>query len=283
LAVLTINEEDDYARATELLQESLVLAREAGDTKRALQALCNLGYAALMQGDYERVTRLSQETLTTARSSEVGGTEVIPETLINLGLASLQQGHHKQADASFKEALVVSQEAGIKPSIINALEGMASLAAAVGEATRAAYLWGGAEAAREVTGIALPSGERTLHEPYLTLARSGLGEATWGVALAEGRTMSLEGGAEYALAKEEGPAASTPPAAQGLPADQPPVDLTPREKEIAVLVAKELSNRQIASELVLSEHTVATHVRNILKKMELRSRTQLAFWFTEQH
>jgi DNA-binding NarL/FixJ family response regulator len=48
-------------------------------------------------------------------------------------------------------------------------------------------------------------------------------------------------------------------------------------------MARELSNRQIASQLMLSEHTVATHVRNILKKLGLRSRTQIATWFTEQH
>src|SRR5215203_58676 len=100
---------------------------------------------------------------------------MIPETLINSGLAALQQGHHKQADASFKEALAVSQEAGIKSSSINALEGMASLAAALGEATRAARLWGAAEMARQVTAIALPPPERTLHEPYLASARFRLG------------------------------------------------------------------------------------------------------------
>jgi tetratricopeptide (TPR) repeat protein len=61
LAVLMINEKNDYGRATGLLQESLVLAQEVRDTERALQALCNLGYAALMQGDYERVTTLCGE------------------------------------------------------------------------------------------------------------------------------------------------------------------------------------------------------------------------------
>jgi DNA-binding CsgD family transcriptional regulator len=46
------------------------------------------------------------------------------------------------------------------------------------------------------------------------------------------------------------------------------------------LVAQDLTNRQIASELILSEHTVATHIRNVLKKLGLRSRTQIAGWFT---
>jgi non-specific serine/threonine protein kinase len=169
---------------------------------------------------------------------------------------------------------------GVKASIINALEGMASLAGARGEATRAAHLWGVAEAAREVTGIALPPGEQELHESHLASASSQLGEDAWEAALAEGRAMSLEEGAEYALSREQ-TGSPTVPAPERISADQPPVDLTPREKEIAVLAAKELSNRQIASQLVLSEHTVATHIRNILKKLGLRSRTQVSAWLTE--
>ena len=51
---------------------------------------------------------------------------------------------------------MVSQQAGTKPSVINTLEGMAGLAGAVKEDIRAARLWGAAEAAREVTGVALP-------------------------------------------------------------------------------------------------------------------------------
>jgi DNA-binding CsgD family transcriptional regulator/tetratricopeptide (TPR) repeat protein len=281
LGILAINQEGDYLRGATLWEESLALAREVGDTHRVVMMLTNLGYAALLQGEYERVTTLSEEARALARDLVGGGREIVAEPSINSGLASLQQGHHKQADTSFKEALAISQEAGMKASIINALEGMASLAGALGEATRAAHLWGIAEAAREATGIALPPGERALHEPYLASAQSQLGDAAWEEALAEGRTMSLEEGPEYAFSKEVEPAAPTFPAPEGLSADQPSVALTSREKEVALLVAKELSNRQIASELMLSEHTVATHIRNILKKLGLRSRTQVAAWFTE--
>jgi DNA-binding NarL/FixJ family response regulator len=41
--------------------------------------------------------------------------------------------------------------------------------------------------------------------------------------------------------------------------------LTSREQEVARLVARGLTNRQISTELMLSEHTIATHIRNILK------------------
>jgi DNA-binding CsgD family transcriptional regulator len=53
-------------------------------------------------------------------------------------------------------------------------------------------------------------------------------------------------------------------------------DLTAREREIALLVADGLANRVIAEKLVLSERTVETHVRNVLAKLELGNRTQLA-------
>jgi DNA-binding NarL/FixJ family response regulator len=57
-----------------------------------------------------------------------------------------------------------------------------------------------------------------------------------------------------------------------------PAGLTTREVEVLRLVAQGLTNRQIASELVISEHTAATHVRRILKKLDLHSRSQLAAW-----
>ncbi len=58
-------------------------------------------------------------------------------------------------------------------------------------------------------------------------------------------------------------------------------DLTPREREIAVLIAQGKSNRQMAEQLVLSERTIETHVRNILSKLGLTSRTQVALWAVE--
>jgi non-specific serine/threonine protein kinase len=61
-------------------------------------------------------------------------------------------------------------------------------------------------------------------------------------------------------------------------ADRPATLLTRREREVAALVGRGLTNRQVSTRLVLSEHTVATHVRTIFKKLGLDSRTQLAAW-----
>ncbi|MHA6615748.1 response regulator [Pseudonocardia sp. DLS-67] len=52
--------------------------------------------------------------------------------------------------------------------------------------------------------------------------------------------------------------------------------LTSREREILVLVAAGMSNKEIAAELVISERTARTHVSNVLGKLNLTSRTQAA-------
>jgi DNA-binding CsgD family transcriptional regulator len=58
--------------------------------------------------------------------------------------------------------------------------------------------------------------------------------------------------------------------------------LTPREREVAGLVAQALSNREVARTLVLSERTVESHVRSILAKTGLTTRTELTRWYLRQ-
>jgi non-specific serine/threonine protein kinase len=95
--------------------------------------------------------------------------------------------------------------------------------------------------------------------------------------------MGMEAAIEYALSAQEEP---VPPTLSTAPEEpnvtEPPPILTRREEEVAALVARGLTNRQVASELSISEHTVANHVAKILKKLGLHSRSQLAAWMTER-
>lgn len=56
------------------------------------------------------------------------------------------------------------------------------------------------------------------------------------------------------------------------------VELTPREREVLVLVAEGATNRQVARHLGMTERTARTHVSNILTKLGMASRTQAAMW-----
>ncbi|HEY6409270.1 MAG TPA: response regulator transcription factor, partial [Ktedonobacteraceae bacterium] len=58
--------------------------------------------------------------------------------------------------------------------------------------------------------------------------------------------------------------------------------LTTREREVAALIVQGKSNREIANALVLSQRTVATHVRNLLVKLNVTSRAQVAAWASEK-
>ena len=64
--------------------------------------------------------------------------------------------------------------------------------------------------------------------------------------------------------------------------DEPAGNLSRREREVAVLVARGLTNRQISEELSISGRTAGNHVARILHKLHLHSRTQVAAWTTEQ-
>ena len=66
-----------------------------------------------------------------------------------------------------------------------------------------------------------------------------------------------------------------------LTADATLDELTPREREVFELLARGLSNREIATELVVEESTIRTHVKRILMKLELRDRVQIVIFAYE--
>ena len=119
--------------------------------------------------------------------------------------------------------------------------------------------------------------------PYTVCGRLAMARACWGTgdlartielartAAADARQLDMPGpfrDAESLLTEARAAARAADP-------------LTPREREVAELVGQALSNRDVASRLVLSERTVESHVRNILTKTGLRSRTELTRWLLQ--
>jgi DNA-binding NarL/FixJ family response regulator len=95
------------------------------------------------------------------------------------------------------------------------------------------------------------------------------------------RDLDLEQVVGHALALLAAPPTLPPHPHARSEADAPP--LTPREREIATLVARGLTNRAIAARLVIAERTADTHVSNILGKLGLDTRSQIATWAVAHH
>ena len=262
-------DQGDDKRAVELYEEGIALCRESGYAVLLADTLTNLGYTLLLRGDHERAAELNEEAaaLYRERGYRYGRLEY---PIDNLGWAALAGGDHERARALHKESLVLCRELGDRLVAVDSLEGLACAAEARDETDRSARLFGAAEALRETLGVPQLPAERALREPYLTAAGARRDGAPW----QDGRGMVFEEAVEYALAEDQ-PAASPTP-------DRRPTALTSREWEVSALVARGLTNRQIATELSISEHTVATHVGRILNKLGLSSRSRLAAWVTER-
>jgi non-specific serine/threonine protein kinase len=106
-------------------------------------------------------------------------------------------------------------------------------------------------------------------DALLDAARGSLGPDAVASVLAEGRAMSPHQAAASMLAPGR-------ESATGAAGDRGP--LSEREREVARLAARGLSNRAIAAELYIAQATVARHIANIFGKLRLTSRGQLAVW-----
>lgn len=272
----------EYARADVLWQERLALSRELGNRLAVAHTLDLLGTVARLQGQYERARAFLDEALAIRR--ETGGWERLAWTLHGRGDLALAQGDVPEALACYRESLLLRSRAESRPGMAASLEAFARLAAARGQAVLALTLAGAAAAFHDAHGpslesqhysyAVLASGPRSL-DPLLEQAAQALSLEARASAWANGRALSLVQAVAYALACGDAPGARPAVSAPG--ASMPGI-LTPREREVAALVAAGLTNRQIAEALVISEGTARIHVEHILDKLDFHSRAQIAAW-----
>ena len=116
---------------------------------------------------------------------------------------------------------------------------------------------------------------RPQHEQSVSLIVRRIGQKAFDAAFARGRAMTIDEGVAFAVADKPAPKPALPVKSA------PDTELTPRQLEIARLIADDLTNRQIADRLFLSERTVETHITNMLNKLGLSSRVQLSRWLAE--
>jgi predicted ATPase/DNA-binding CsgD family transcriptional regulator len=280
----------DHARARSLLEESLGLARELGDEIRLYLALDHLGELVQDLGDDDGAAALYEQALEIQR--RLGHRRGMVVSLTNLGSLAQRRGDHDRAEALHRESLVLVVDLGDRRRTVACLEGLAAAASTRGQAERAARLFGAADALREAAGVTLPPPHRAIRAPRVAAVRAALRPEVFESAWAAGRGMSLEQAVRHALQGSNGegsdapgePAVASQAPARDAPGSTRPsslahdASLTAREREVAGLVARGLTNRQIADALVISEGTAGSHLEHILAKLGFRSRAQIAAW-----
>src|SRR5215213_1359432 len=270
----------DLGKARDLLEEGMVVGREVGDPELLAAFLTQLCDTFLLQGDLERATVVGEKAVAICREHK--HSFMLSEVLCNLGWVALLRGNLERATTLYVEGLELKRKVGPILLLPESLDGLACVATARGETERAVRLFGATQALHELARNYLKVREyAALREPYLAATRSQLSEEAWGTAFAEGRAMGFEETVEYALSDEETATPLTTVAEQSS-ADKPPPTLTRREREVANLLERRFTSRHIASELHISEHTVDKHVANILRKLNLHSREQVAVQMAKQ-
>jgi predicted ATPase/DNA-binding CsgD family transcriptional regulator len=260
----------DVAEAASLNQSALSLARVMQLPQLELAALNLFAYVSLAAGDLDRVAEFGGQGL---EKSKARGELWLRALLLNvMSQASWQRGERRRAEALAQEGASCNHALDDRAGLAILLETLAWMAAEQAAHGRAAKLLGFAQCARESSALTLGEPFRPQHARSVAIAVQGLGQQAFGAAFARGRAMTIDEGVAFAVADKQRP--------QPAPAvkTDPHAVLTRRQLEIARLIADDLTNRQIAARLFLSERTVETHVTNILNKLGLGSRIQLSRW-----
>lgn len=263
----------DMPRAKELLGGILATVRHGDDRLRHISTLLGLAMASAVLGERREATEYTEEVLTITAAR--GESLYRSYALCSRGLAEWRADPEK-ARQLFVHALQLS--AGVDDHLGSAIcvESLAWTAASSNEAYRSAVLLGAADSlwmSAGNQGVVIPP-LRDNHDETEARVRNALGDRAFATAVRQGAALELDEIMTYATEDR-------------LPQEAPPerstTDLTPREQEVAELVAQGLTNKAIAEQLVISQRTAQGHVEHVLAKLGFNSRTQIAAWVVEQH
>jgi len=252
-------------------ETALRLHRESADQIGVALALIAIGFIHLFSVESQAAAERFGEC---ARVCETSG-NVWYNTYAQWGLAAAMWllADHDGAATVASAALSTMRHLDDPIGVALCLDTLAWIAAAQRQALRALTLLGAVDSAWSALQMALPDMLREQHDAALGAARAAMSDSVYRAATAKGATMSQAEAIAYALGESPRPTSRS----AVRPGENRP-RLTRREQDVAVLVARGLSNGQIAATLVISVRTVETHVQHIMDKLDVSTRAQIAAW-----
>ena len=276
--------EDNRARA--LLEEGLMRHREIGDTRGVLGALFFLERVLLVRGEVTQARAYAEERLTLSR--EIGFRPSIAGALSFLGRIACEEGDAAAAGELFEESLAILRETNETLPLAIVLQGIGVTLVSLGQLVEAVRLWGSVEALCAAAGVPLPPDERAFIERARLAVLSQLSEEAYIAAWAEGRALSPTqtlATVRTALASQSHMArmrrARGSDVSHQASSSAAATVLTAREVEVLRLVARGLTDAQVAEALVISRRTVNAHLRSIFTKLRITSRNALTYFALE--
>ncbi len=248
--------------------------RDGGNTQGVAWARHDLGLLARDHGDLESAAELLRASLRDFR--ELDYPWALAWSAWGLGTTLSAQGRLEEARPLLAEALRSYTEVNDPRGVAHCLEALAWIASEQAHYESAARLIGAAAALRAREAVRPPDTEHARNSAVERVIAQALGPQDADRLIHAGRTMPAQQAADLAMAVASGAAPGDPDRTQQVP-------LTPRERQVAALVASGRTNRQIGRVLGISEKTAEVHLHHVMSKLDVRSRAEVAAWAVTQH